>query len=116
MFAWNNRVATKLRDTLSKYPTRLRAPTILAWAGPALATLFIIMMIVLVPAASRGSRGAIAPPSMLTMLLPLLGLSPFLWFAWMARVDNCHQEISFQRAEKKKLRKATSAARARDAA
>jgi hypothetical protein len=35
------------------------------------------------------------------MLLPFLGLSPFVWFAWMVRVDGCHQEILFQRNEKK---------------
>ena len=25
----------------------------------------------------------------------------FVWFAWMVRVDSCHQEILFQRNEKK---------------
>lgn len=102
LFASNLRIASGLAETLGKYRTRVRAPTVLAWIGPAL----VLFGAVVVLAAAFGSHaptdgGAPAPPSGLTMLLPFLGFSPFVWFAWMVRVDSCHQEILFQRNEKK---------------
>ena len=106
MFASNHRIARGLAETLAKHRTRVSAPTVLAWAGPALVSFGLAVVVIAVsgPHTSAPVTSSPAPPSMVTMFLPFLGLSPFLWFAWMARVDSCQQEIVFQRSEKKARR------------
>lgn len=99
-FALNQRLAQGLAAALGKYRTRVSAPTILAWLTPALVLFgpFLVMVSLL---GSRAPGAAAGPPSTVTMLLPFVAISPFVWFAWMVRVDSCNQEILFQRAEKR---------------
>ncbi len=102
MFASNHRIARGLGETLAKYRTRVSAPTVLAWVGPALVSFGVAAVVIAVSGSHTPAPGtAPTPPSMVTMFLPFLGLSPFLWFAWMVRVDSCQQEIVFRRSEKK---------------
>lgn len=108
-FAVNFRIARALEEILTKYKTRTRAPTTLAWVAPLVPVASVGLMVVAF--VSRGHAEAPAtfggapppPPSggMLTMLLPLVALAPFVTYAWMSRVDTCNEEILFQRAEKR---------------
>jgi hypothetical protein len=92
LFASNLRIVGALAVGLATYPTRVRAPTILAWIGPSLVALVFV---------AGWSRNATRAESVSFFTLPLLVSLPFVWFAWMARVDNCHVELSSQRARRR---------------
>lgn len=106
-FVANQRVVASLSASLAKYPTNVRPPSTLAIVGPALSALAVLLIGVAVLTARSGA------PSAATALLPFVVAAPFVWFAWMSRVDRCFEEITFQRAAKKK-RSADDALRERD--
>jgi hypothetical protein len=89
-FASNKRIGRALALSLATHPTRVRAPTHLAWIGPALVVLIVVSACVIATVESR----------IVSLTMPLLMLVPFVWFAWMLRVDNCNAELAFHRRRK----------------
>jgi hypothetical protein len=88
LYASSSRIAATLERRLGRLTTRVTAPTFLSWCAPT-CTMLSVFVVAVATFAASGPAAA----SSVTMALPCTLLPPFVWFAWMWRVDSGFKEI-----------------------